>query len=64
MKLLADDLFCSVFMVKNPETKQSEIIIRYYNFASEQEAMDFAQTMKSESTDSDIIHPNNEITIH
>jgi hypothetical protein len=51
-------------MVKNPETEQSEIIIRYYNFASEQEAMDFAQTMKSESTDGDIIHPKNEITIH
>jgi hypothetical protein len=64
MKLLADDLFCSVFMVKNPETEQSEIIIRYYNFASEQEAMDFAQTMKSESTDGDIIHPKNQITIH
>ena len=49
MKQLIDDLNCSMFMVKNPETKKPEIIIRFNNFESEQEAMDFAEAFKQEN---------------
>jgi hypothetical protein len=35
-----------MFMVINPDTKKPEIIIRFNNFESEQEAMDFAQAFK------------------
>ena len=49
MKQLIDDLNCSMFMVKNPETKKSEIIIRFINFNSEQEAISFAEAFKQEN---------------
>ncbi len=49
MNKLLDDLNCSMFMVKNPETKKPEIIIRFINFESEQEAMDFAEAFKIEN---------------
>jgi hypothetical protein len=48
MKLLIDDLFCSMFMVENPETKQPEIIIRFTNFETEAQAMEFVHTFKSQ----------------
>ena len=41
MKLLIDDLYCSMVMVDNPETKQPEIIIRFANFKTEEEAIQF-----------------------
>ena len=46
MTQLRDALTCSMFMVINPETKKPEIIIRFNNFESEQEAMDFAEAFK------------------
>jgi len=46
MNKLLDDLNCSMFMVKNPETKKPEIIIRFNNFETEQEAIDFAEAFK------------------
>ena len=46
MKQLIDDLNCSMFMVINPDTKKPEIIIRFNNFESEQEAIDFAEAFK------------------
>ena len=33
-------------MVINPDTKKPEIIIRFNNFESEQEAIDFAEAFK------------------
>ena len=44
-----------MFMVKNPETKKPEIIIRFINFESEQEAMDFAEAFKVENQADPII---------
>jgi hypothetical protein len=38
-----------MFMVKNPKTKKTEIIIRFINFNSEQEAMSFAEAFKQEN---------------
>ena len=35
-----------MFMVINPDTKKPEIIVRFNNFESEQEAMDFAEAFK------------------
>tara|TARA_R100000963_G_C4607037_1_gene78724 strand:+ start:189 stop:386 length:198 start_codon:yes stop_codon:yes gene_type:complete len=49
MNKLLDDLNCSMFMVKNPETKKTEIIIRFINFNSEQEAISFAEAFKQEN---------------
>lgn len=64
MKLLVDDLFCSMFMVANPETKQPEIIIRFANFNSEQEAIDFAHAFKSLPQYEDIKAEELKVTIH
>jgi len=65
MKLLADDLFCSMFMIDNPETKQPEIIIRFANFDSEKDAIAFAQAFKSQKGYTDLMPPEKEkVTIH
>jgi len=61
MKLLIDDLFCSMFMVKNPETKQPEIIIRFTNFNTEAEAMVFARVFKSQPEYEEL---NEKVTLH
>ena len=47
MKLLIDDLYCSMIMVENQETRQPEIIIRFANFRTEEEAMQFGITWQS-----------------
>ena len=47
MKLLIDDLYCSMIMVENQETRQPEIIVRFANFRTEEEAMQFAHHFKS-----------------
>ena len=46
MKLLQEDLFCSVFLFNNPDTKKPEIFIRFSNFESEQQAMEFVKNFK------------------
>ena len=47
MKFLIDDLYCSMIMVENQETRQPEIIVRFANFRTEEEAMQFAHHFKS-----------------
>ena len=47
MKLLIDDLYCSMIMVENQDTRQPEIIVRFANFRTEEEAMQFAHHFKS-----------------
>jgi hypothetical protein len=47
MKLLIDDLYCSMIMVENQDTRQPEIIVRFANFKTEEEAMQFAHHFKS-----------------
>lgn len=64
MKPLHEDLNCSMFMVKNPETKKHEIIIRFNNFNNEQEAMDFATAFKMENQTDSILTEDTTITIH
>ena len=51
-------------MVKNPETKKHEIIIRFNNFNNEQEAMDFATAFKMENQTDSILTEDTTITIH
>jgi len=53
-----------MFMVANPETKQPEIIIRFANFNSEQEAIDFAHAFKSLPQYEDIKAEELKVTIH
>jgi len=64
MNKLLDDLNCSMFMVKNPETKKSEIIIRFINFNSEQEAIDFAEVFKSENKSEQLSVQHSSATLH
>jgi len=61
MKLLIDDLFCSMLMVKNPETRQPEIIIRFTNFDTEEQALEFAETFKSQPEYEEL---NQSVTLH
>tara|TARA_R110002124_G_scaffold54369_1_gene154706 strand:+ start:1183 stop:1374 length:192 start_codon:yes stop_codon:yes gene_type:complete len=63
MKDLLEDTNCAMFMVKNPETGQSEIIIRF-TFDSEQEAMDFSNTFKSNTEYTDFTKTDKNITYH
>ena len=52
-------------MVINPETKKPEIIIRFNNFESEQEAMDFAQAFKkANEIDPFALTNDTTVTIH
>jgi len=54
-----------MFMVKNPETKKSEIIIRFNNFETEQEAMDFAEAFKKgNEVDPFALTNDTTVTIH
>lgn len=64
MNKLLDDLNCSMFMVKNPETKKTEIIIRFINFNSEQEAIDFAEVFKHENTSEQLLTQYSSTTLH
>lgn len=64
MNKLLDDLNCSMFMVKNPETKKTEIIIRFINFNSEQEAIDFAEVFKIENTLDQLSTQYSSATLH
>tara|TARA_R100000742_G_C4262800_1_gene80639 strand:- start:147 stop:299 length:153 start_codon:yes stop_codon:yes gene_type:complete len=50
-----------MFMVKNPETKQPEIIIRFTNFETEAQAMEFAHTFKSQPEYEEL---NEKVTLH
>ena len=63
MKDLLEDTNCAMFMVKNPETGQSEIIIRF-SFDSEQEAMDSSNTFKSTTEYTDFTKTDKNITYH
>jgi hypothetical protein len=51
MKHLGDlnNYACSLFMVKDPITKKSEIVVKFSNFDSEEEALDFAESFKLQS---------------
>ena len=65
MNKLLDDLNCSMFMVINPDTKKPEIIIRFKNFSTEQEAMDFAELYKQENkSDPFELTDDTTVTIH
>ena len=64
MNKLLDDLNCSMFMVKNPETKKTEIIIRFINFNSEQEAIDFAEVFKYKNTSEQLLTQYSSTTLH
>jgi len=46
MKLLTEDLICSMFLVRNPDTNKPEIIVRFVNFETEQQAMEFVDNFK------------------
>ena len=63
MKDLLEDTNCTMFKVKNPETGQTEIIIRF-SFASEQEAMEFSDTFKSTTEYTDHTKTGKTITYH
>tara|TARA_R100001443_G_scaffold112589_1_gene126204 strand:+ start:719 stop:910 length:192 start_codon:yes stop_codon:yes gene_type:complete len=63
MKELLEDINCTMFMVKNPDTDQSEIIIRF-KFDSEQEALSFADTFKSTPEYTDYAQTGKTITYH
>ena len=65
MKLLIDDLYCSMVMVDNAETKQPEIIIRFANFKTEEEAIQFAHYFKSLPEYTEYMQPLDEkVTLH
>ena len=65
MKLLIDDLYCSMIMVDNPDTKQPEIIIRFANFRTEEEAIKFPTHFKSLPEYTEDLQPQDEkVTIH
>ena len=63
MKDLLEDTNCTMFKVKNPETEQTEIIIRF-SFASEQEAMEFTDTFKNTPEYTDFNETGKNITYH
>lgn len=62
MKHLADinNYQCSLYMVKNPTTKKTEIVVKFANFETETEALEFAQLFQLQSS----IHDIEESTIH
>lgn len=62
MKHLGDlnNYSCSLFMVKDPITKKSEIVVKFTNFESEKEALAFAENFKLESA----INESEENTLH
>jgi hypothetical protein len=65
MKFLVDDLFCSMIMVNNPETAQPEIIMRFTNFNTEQEAVHFVQMFKKSYNYNELLMGTDEkITVH
>ena len=65
MKLLIDDLYCSMIMVENQETRQPEIIVRFANFRTEEEAMQFAHHFKSLPEYTEHLQTQDEkVTIH
>tara|TARA_R100001591_G_C4279452_1_gene164679 strand:+ start:431 stop:595 length:165 start_codon:yes stop_codon:yes gene_type:complete len=52
-------------MVDNPETKQPEIIVRFANFKTEEEAIQFAQYFKSLPEYTEYMQPLDEkVTLH
>ncbi len=61
MKHLGDlnNYSCSLFMVKDPITKKSEIVVKFV-FDSEEEALDFAESFKLQSA----INEHAENTVH
>ena len=65
MKLLIDDLYCSMVMVDNPETKQPEIIVRFANFKTEEEAIQFAHYFKNLPEYTEYMQPlDKKVTLH
>ena len=65
MKLLIDDLYCSMIMVDNPDTKQPEIIVRFANFSNQEEALKFASYFRSLPEYTEHMQPQDEkATIH
>jgi|TARA_R110000823_G_scaffold267827_1_gene387824 hypothetical protein len=61
MKHLGDlnNYACSLFVVKDPITKKSEIVIKF-SFDSESEALEFAENFKLQSQ----IHESEKHTLH
>ena len=51
-------------MVKNPKTNKPEIIIRFNNFESEEEAIDFATAFKLENQNQPLLTDDTTVTIH
>jgi len=52
-------------MVDNPETKQPEIIVRFANFRTEEEAMQFAHHFKNLPEYTEHLQPQDEkVTLH
>jgi len=65
MKLLIDDLYCSMIMVENQDTRQPEIIVRFANFRTEEEAMQFAHHFKNLPEYTEHLQPQDEkVTLH
>ena len=65
MKFLIDDLYCSMIMVDNPETKQPEIIVRFANFSTQEEALKFASYFRSLPEYTEHMQPKDEkVTLH
>ena len=63
MKLLTEDLICSMFLVRNPDTNKPEIIIRFVNFETEQQAMEVVENFKGSPEYSEI-EAEQKYTIH
>jgi len=55
-----------MIMVNNPETSQPEIIMRFANFDSEQDALDFVKLFKESSNYNELLKlgSGEKITIH
>ena len=65
MKLLIDDLYCSMIMVENQDTRQPEIIVRFANYRTEEEAMQFATHFKNLPEYTEHLQPKDEkVTLH
>ncbi len=62
MKHLADinNYQCSLYMVKNPTTKKTEIVVKFANFDTDEEALEFAELFQLQSS----IHDIEQTTIH
>lgn len=56
MKHLADinNYQCSLYMVKNQQTNKTEIVVKFANFETDEEALEFAELFQLQSSINDI----------